>query len=129
MSRLFSRLENIGQDQNEGTPPAESARQADAHADAAFPAGFGDTPITGATLPNPAGMPPPVPGYSIPSSLARSPLPPAAVIARPAWTVRLWLASLLLLIGLSLLLLALPERLLPTAPQQRPAGAAPEVSA
>ena len=132
-SRLDSRLENRGQEQNEGAPPAESAWQADKGADPTVPApsdSAGDTRTPKAATPaGSPGMPPLVPGYTISSSLASSPREPAARPARPVWPVRLWLASLLLLIGLSLLMLAMPERLLPLEAQQRPASPAPDASA
>lgn len=129
MSRLFSRLEDIGHDQTDTVPPAESALKADTHADAAsLVPSDDDTRTPDAGMPGQPAMAPLVPGYAIPSRLAVSPqLRPVA--ARPVWPVRLWLASLLLLIGLSLLMLALPEHLLPLAVQQRPAGAAPDVPA
>jgi hypothetical protein len=130
MSRLFSRLENMGHDHDEGAPsapPDEQGRQADAHDRYPVPGSSGAPAMHGAGSVMPAfaatvkapTIPPLVPGYSISSSLAmpRSPLP---VAARPVWPVRIWLVSLLLLIGLSLLVLAMPDRLLSLALQQQP---------
>ena len=124
MSRLFSRLENMGHDHDEGAPsapPEEPGRQADAHGRAAAPAFSGarnDVPP-----PTANAKPPLVPGYAIASALAMS-LPPRPIAAKPVWPARIWLASLLFLVGLSLLILALPERLLPLAVQQVPAPSA-----
>jgi hypothetical protein len=126
MSRLFSRLENKGYERNEGAPPADPVRQADTHAGPAVPAPAdrGSDTRAPAGLQSPI-MQPLVPGYSISSSLGMvRPLEPA--VTTPVWPVRLWFASLLLLAGLSLLMLALPERLMPLAARQAPASAAPE---
>jgi hypothetical protein len=128
MSRLFSRLENMGHDHDEGAPsapPEEPGRQADTHelaAAPAFPGARSDIPLPAATA-RPPTMPPLVPGYAIASALAMS-LPSRPIAARPVWPTKIWLASLLLLLGLSLLILALPERLLPLAAQQAPAPSA-----
>lgn len=127
MSRLFSRLETMGHDHDEGAPsapPDEQGRQADAHDHSAVPdspamhgAGSGilafTAPVRAPTIR------PLVPGYSISSSLAM-PRPALPVAARAVWPVRIWLVSLLLLIGLSLLILAIPDRLASLAPQQQP---------
>jgi hypothetical protein len=132
MSRLFSRLENMGHDHDEGAPsapPDEQGRQTDAHDRYPAPGSSGnpgsqtvhgagsDIPAFTATV-SPPSIRTLVPGYSISSSLAMPPqrLP---VAARPVWPVRIWLVSLLLLIGLSLLILAMPDRLLPLALQQQ----------
>ena len=132
MSRLFSRLENMGPDHDEDAPsasPDEQGRQADAHdrsAASGFPDVTGspathgagnDSPASSATAKTPA-IRPLMPGYSISSSLA-VPRPSLPVVARPIWPVRIWLVSLLLLIGLSLLILAMPDRLLPLALRQQ----------
>ena len=147
MSRLFSQLENMGHDRDEDAPsasPDEQGRQADAHdrsAASGFPDVTGsptthgagsDSPASTATAKTPA-IRPLVPGYSISSSLAmpRSGLP---VAVRPIWPVRVWLVSLLLLIGLSLLILAMPDRLPPLAlrqqaiPPERAPAAAPAIT-
>jgi hypothetical protein len=125
MSRLFTRLEKMDQDHGEGTqpvPPAEPGYQADvngaAFAHATFPSSVGGD--NAALAPTAAAMPPLVPGYAISSSLAMPALP-GPVATRPVWPVRIWLVSLLLLVGLALLILAVPERLLPLSRQQRPA--------
>lgn len=133
MSRLFSRLENRGQDEAGLAPPAGPALVPGAHPAAEVPAEAG----SGSAAPSPAAanspdMPPLVPGYAISTSLSLPALPPPPVPGtRPAWAVRLWLASLLLLIGLSVLVLAMPERLLPGAVQrtQNTQQAAPAVPA
>lgn len=130
MSRLFSRLENRGQDEAGLASPAGPAPLPDAHPDADVPAeaGSGDAAPAPAAANSPV-MPPLVPGYAISTSLSPPALPPPPVPGtRPAWPVSLWLASLLLLIGLSLLVLAVPERLLPAAGQpQKTPQAAPAV--
>ena len=134
MSRLFSRLENKGYEQSEGAPPAGPAQHAEPHADAAFPAPLdSNSSSSGSDAPAPAAvrspaMPSLVPGYTISSSLGMA-LPPKPDVARSAWPVRLWLASLLLLVGLSLLMLALPERPAPVGAQKPPASAASEPTA
>jgi hypothetical protein len=140
MSRLFSRLENMGQDQAEGAQPdGPRPRPGDMPAGAAGPAPveFGST-SPGST---PGDTPPislPVPGYSILSSLSRPalpeisvaiPAPPVVAASRPLWPTRAWLASLLLLVGLSLLVLAMPERPRPLKVQQAPAAAGASVDA
>jgi hypothetical protein len=132
MSRLFSRLENMGHDHDEDAPsasPDEQGRQADAHDRHPAP-GSSDFPGSSTTHGAGSGMPaftatakattipPLVPGYSISSSLAM-PRPSLPIAARPGWPVRIWLVSLLLLIGLSLLILAMPDRLLPLALRQQ----------
>lgn len=133
MSRLFSRLENRGQDEAGLAPPAGPAPVPDAlpgaAADVPAEAGSGNAAPAPAAANSPV-MPPLVPGYAISTSLSLPALPPPVPETRPAWPVSLWLASLLLLIGLSLLVLAMPERLLPAAgqPQETP-QAAPAVPA
>ena len=90
------------------------------------------TPTAPATVSAAPAMPPLVPGYAISTSLSLAALPPPVVPEpRQAWAVKLWLASLLLLIGLSLLVLAVPERLLPGVVQQpqKTRQAAPAVPA
>ena len=140
MSRLFSRLENMGQDQAEGARP-DVARPADMPAGAASPASTiaaGPAPADGGST-SPGSTPGdtravslPVPGYSILSSLSRPalpetsiafPAPPEASPGRALWPTRAWLASLLLLVGLSLLVLAMPEREQPSTVRQAPAAA------
>lgn len=132
MSRLFSRLENMGQDQNDGAlpdPPPGADRQENAHGDAPAPAPaetWRDTHAAAVSAELPT-MRPLVPGYAISSSLSSSlgmAAPPVQVVARPVWPVRLWLLSLLLVPGLSLLVLAMPERLLPLATQARTSATA-----
>ena len=113
MSRLFSRLENKEHAHIEGAPPAGT------HADAAVPA----PDARGADMPAAAGyrspaMPSLLPAYATGAGPGMPPAGPA--VARPVWPVRLWLASLLFLAGLSLLILVLPERLLPLAAQHPP---------
>jgi hypothetical protein len=131
MSRLFSRLENKGYEQSEGAPPASPAQHAEPHAVGAFPAPLDSS--SGSEAPTPAAVRPPampslLPGYTISSSLGMA-LPPGPAVARSAWPVRLWLASLLLLVGLSLLMFALPERPAPVAAQKPPPSAASEPNA
>ncbi|MDB5759972.1 MAG: hypothetical protein JWM30_3261 [Burkholderia sp.] len=140
MSRLFSRLENMGQDQAEGAQPdGPRPWPGDMPAGAAGPAPveFGST-SPGST---PGDTPPislPVPGYSILSSLSRPalpeisvaiPAPPVVAASRPLWPTRAWLASLLLLVGLSLLVLAMPERPRPLKVQQAPTAVGASVNA
>jgi hypothetical protein len=128
MSRLFSRLENRGQDQGGGAPSVpstEADRPGTAPIDAGAPvpampysgsaADVHDTTVSAAPTIRPL-----VPGYAIATSLGIA-APSAPVIARPVWPVWFWLLSLLLLLALSLLVLTLPERLLPLALQTPPA--------
>jgi hypothetical protein len=117
MSRLFSRLENTGQDQNKGAPDVAQSRQNDAPAYADYASASNSTRAGKPATPSLA------PGYAISSSLAMS-APPGPVLSRPIWTVRFWFASLLLLVGSSLLTLALPERPLPLATPPAQADAA-----
>jgi hypothetical protein len=122
MSRLFSRQENTGQDQHEGAPTGAQGRQNDAPAYGAYAYASNST---AAGKPAMASL---VPGYAISSSLAMSALP-ERVLSRPVWPVRFWFASLLLLVGSSLLTLALPERPLPPAAPPAQAGAATDKEA
>ena len=132
MSRLFSRLENRGQDPDDGTLPAsrsEADRPDNAKVDAsAFASTWPGSDIHANALPGqlPA-MQPLVPGYAISANPGMAVLS-TPFVARPVWPVWLWLASLLLLLGLSLLILALPERLLPL-PKQPPAAVSPPMVA
>jgi hypothetical protein len=121
MSRLFPRQENPGQGRSAGAPASAPGRQNDAPADAAFAAFSGSR--GNATEAGKPAMPAMAPGYAIASSLAMS-APPRPAPARPVWTARLWLASLLLLIGASLLTLAMPERTMPPAASDKEAAAA-----
>ena len=128
MSRLFSRLEKKEHEPDEGMPPATAGWRAETPVDAATPAAFGhgsDSPLPDEE--RPPATPPVLPGYTISSSLSglHHSAPPHNAAARPVWPVRVWLASLLLLTGLSLVILALPGRLLPFAAEQAPASAAP----
>lgn len=126
MSRLFSRLENMGQDQNDSAspdPPPRADRRENAQDDAPASAETGSGTHATAVSAELPSMRPLVPGYAISSSLGMA-APPAPVVARPVWPVRLWLLSLLLLPGLSLSILAVPERLLPLATQARTSASA-----
>ena len=129
MSRLFSRLENKGQDPDDGTSPAyrsEADRPEHAGVDAGvFVSTSSGSDLRANALPGqlPA-MQPLVPGYAIASSPGMA-VPSTPVVTRPIWPVWLWLASLLFLLGLSLLILALPERLLPLTTQPPAAVALP----
>ena len=124
MSRLFTRLENIGQegsDRESPSPPgAEPAP--DSNADAG-PAGT----AVGTAVPVP--MPPLVPGYA---GAPDVPLAAPASSARPAWTVKLWFSSLVLIVALSLAVLFMPRQQWlgthrPTGVvQSQPVTAAPE---
>ena len=117
MSRLFSRLENIGQGPGDDAPLPEHSvpdLQSDTAAPVASFAQAGAAPL-------PSGVPAmsqPIPGYAISAHLSVAPAAPGAS-ARPDWGVRLWLASLLLLIALALLMLDLPERMYPLALQRQ----------
>lgn len=123
MSRLFSRLETMGQEPSEIPSPAFPAgadRQDPPHA----------TVAAAISAPGDAGPPamrPLVPGYAISSSIAMPQSGPAQ--PRPAWPVRLWFASLLILVGASLAILAMPERLLPLAARPAPAATEPTPAA
>lgn len=126
MSRLFSRLENMGQDHNDGalpdSPPGADRPEVVRDDVPAVAETYRDThaaPVSAET----SIMRPLVPGYAISSSLGMA-APPAPVVTRPVWPVRLWLLSLLLLSGLSLSILAMPERLLPLAAQSHPSTSA-----
>jgi pyruvate dehydrogenase E2 component (dihydrolipoamide acetyltransferase) len=139
MSRLFSRLENMGQDQAGGAPADGPGQPADAPADVLPPSpADAGSPSTGFTPTDTPAMLLPVPGYSISASLARPALPEIAIpmpaptgttVVKPGWPTKVWLASLLLLVGLSMLMLAMPERLLPLAARPAPADAATEAAA
>lgn len=120
MSRLFTRLENIGQEgsDKEPLPLPEAQGRAEPpstllRSDAANPA----TPLPAVEV-EAAPMPPLVPGYVGAPVLSARPLPPAT---RPTWTVKLWLASLVSLIALSLFVLFVPQQ--STSPRERPAAA------
>lgn len=133
MSRLFSRLETLGQEPNEGTAPAAAAgtdHHADTHGGMTVPA----------AAPAPVGTVAPalplVLGYAISPDLPMP--PPGATLARPVWPVWLWLLSLIGLIVLSLAVLVMPERLLlrpashqsqPTVPATDTAVSAPPAAA
>lgn len=126
MSRLFSRLENMGQDQSDGalpdSPPGAGRPEVvrdDVHAIAET---YRDKHAVAVSAETPI-MRPLVPGYAVSSSLGMA-APLAPVVARPVWPVRLWLLSLLILSGLSLAILAMPERLLPFAAQSHPSTSA-----
>ena len=130
MSRLFSRLENRGQDPDDSVAPASpseadrpTAGQVEPGASApASPDSKHD--LHKDALPaQPPVMQSMVPGYAIASSLGMG-VPPTHVVARPVWPVWVWMLSLLLLLGSSLLILALPDRLLPPV-QRQPAAIAP----
>ena len=89
MSRLFSRLENMGHDHDEGAPsapPDEHGRQGDAHDRSVTPGSSGSSDLqtvqgAGSDIAafTAAGRPPTIrpltPGYSILSSLAVPPQP------------------------------------------------------
>ena len=117
MSRLFTRLENIGQESNdketEPLPDAQEAARSQAEANQPDP-----------SVPSAVPAPPPlVPGYVGAPSHAAASLPEA----RPVWTVRLWFASLLLLVALSLAVLLMPRQQL--AAPQRPAAVVQDLPA
>ena len=127
MSRLFSRLENIGQGRSDDAPsPAHPAPDPQPET-AAPPASF----VQAGAVPLPSGaptIPQLVPAYSISANLSMAPPAPVAS-TRPDWGVRLWLFSLLLLIALALLMLALPERMYPISLQrQTPVDAQPSTA-
>lgn len=121
MSRLFTRLENIGQEGSDKGPLSlpEARGAADppvtpARADA----GNSATPLPAVDA---APLPPLVPGYVGAPALPATPLPPAT---RPTWTVRLWFASVVSLIALSLFVLLMPQQA--ASPRKRPATAEQE---
>ena len=130
MSRLFSRLENKGQDPDDSVAPA-SPSEADRPTagqvepgDSAPASPDSKHDLHKDALPaRPPVMQSMVPGYAIASSLGMG-VPPTHVVARPVWPVWVWMLSLLLLLGSSLLILALPDRLLPPV-QRQPAAIAP----
>lgn len=126
----------MGQDQNDGAPPEiprEAHQQAAQRTDAEVDAGTADhasakseRDMHATAMPAEPPMERPlVPGYAIASSLGIAAPPTVQVKARPVWTVRLWLLSLLLMLGLSTLILAMPQRLLPLTVQGMPAQPAP----
>lgn len=131
MSRLFSRLENIGQGRSDDAPSPGHPAPDPQPETAALPASF----IQAGAVPLPAGaptVPQLVQPYSISANLSMAPPSPGAS-TRPDWGVRLWLCSLMLLIAVALLMLALPERMYPTflqrhAPADAPSSAAPVAS-
>lgn len=137
MSRLFSRLENRGQDQSGSAPPAPST-EGDRPGPAPFDAGApvparpgSDADVHDATASAAPAIRPLVPGYAIATSLGIA-APSAPVVSRPVWPVWFWLLSLLLLLAFSLLVLMLPERLLPLSwqtPPAAPAAVAPVTTA
>lgn len=124
MSRLFTRLENIGQEGSDREPP--SLPGAEPAPDSKVDPGPAGTAV-GAAVPVP--LPPLVPGYA---GAPDVPLAAPASSARPAWTVKLWFSSLVLIVALSLAVLFVPRQqwLAPHRPagvvQSQPVTAAPE---
>ncbi|MET0962011.1 MAG: hypothetical protein ABWY05_04230 [Noviherbaspirillum sp.] len=119
MSRLFSRLENIGEGRgdNELSPP---------HVEAAAPAAAPAEPDAAPAPARADGMQSVLPGYAISSRLSVAPAPP---MQSPVWPLRLWFFSLVFLIALSLLMLVVPERLYsPSQQKQAPVVLQPEAT-
>jgi hypothetical protein len=139
MSRLFSQLENIGHDRTDVERPAAGQEVGTAGVPPASTEA-GPQNLSGAPPPlteaparpnySPAStVPSQIPGYTIASQLALSSrAQPPATPSRATWPVRLWLLSLLALIGLSLAMLLSPrdDNTAAQRPAPRPAGMALE---
>ncbi len=127
MSRLFSRLENIGQGRSDDTPSPGQPGPDPQPETAVPPASFAQADAVPLTAGAPT-VPKLAQPYSISANLSMAQPAPVAS-TRPDWGVRLWLLSLLLLIALALLMLALPERMYPTSLQrQAPADVQPSAA-